>query len=69
MTMVSVSLLQLHMRPKTILNISVVFSKSRCPYCSDAKGTLRSLDAEFQVLELDQMSMLLKCRAWQDADM
>ncbi|CAG7964023.1 unnamed protein product [Penicillium olsonii] len=34
----------------------VVFSKSRCPYCSDAKGTLRSLDAEFQVLELDQMS-------------
>ncbi|CAG8933159.1 unnamed protein product [Penicillium salamii] len=34
----------------------VVFSKSRCPYCSDTKSTLRSLDTEFQVLELDQMT-------------
>ncbi|KAJ5363010.1 hypothetical protein N7541_003854 [Penicillium brevicompactum] len=34
----------------------VVFSKSRCPYCSDTKSTLRSLDAEFQIVELDQMN-------------
>ncbi|KAJ5770711.1 uncharacterized protein N7511_002762 [Penicillium nucicola] len=33
----------------------VVFSKSYCPHCSSAKSTLRSLDAEFECLELDKM--------------
>ncbi|KAJ5861240.1 uncharacterized protein N7529_008550 [Penicillium soppii] len=33
----------------------VVFSKSKCPYCNETKSTLRSLDTEFQILELDQM--------------
>jgi glutaredoxin len=36
----------------------VVFSKSYCPYCKAAKSTLRSLDADFELLELDQIGML-----------
>lgn len=36
--------------------ILVVFSKSYCPYCQSTKRTLNKLDAEFQVLELDQAS-------------
>ncbi|KAJ5551344.1 hypothetical protein N7535_000705 [Penicillium sp. DV-2018c] len=35
-------------------NAVVVFSKSYCPYCDSSKKLLKSLDAKFTVLELDQ---------------
>jgi glutaredoxin 3 len=35
----------------------VVFSKSYCPYCKATKSTLSSLDANYEVLELDQIGM------------
>ncbi|KAF7563598.1 hypothetical protein G7046_g497 [Stylonectria norvegica] len=34
----------------------VVFSKSYCPYCRQTKQVLSSLDAEFETVELDQIS-------------
>ncbi|KAI5458494.1 thioredoxin-like protein [Mariannaea sp. PMI_226] len=37
-------------------NAVVVFSKSYCPYCKATKSTLSSLDADFVVLELDQIA-------------
>ncbi|GAA5939381.1 glutaredoxin [Sporobolomyces koalae] len=33
----------------------VVFSKSYCPYCRNAKQLLKSLDVEADIYELDQM--------------
>ncbi|GAA5979672.1 hypothetical protein JCM5350_003806 [Sporobolomyces pararoseus] len=33
----------------------VVFSKSYCPYCRNAKQLLKSLDVEAEIFELDQM--------------
>lgn len=39
-------------------NPVMVFSKSYCPYCRSTKGTLRSFDAKFKVLELDEVGML-----------
>ncbi|GAA5826320.1 hypothetical protein JCM10212_004598 [Sporobolomyces blumeae] len=41
----------------------VVFSKSYCPYCRNAKQLLKSLDVEADVYELDQMS---EGADWQD---
>ncbi|EKX36830.1 hypothetical protein GUITHDRAFT_155125 [Guillardia theta CCMP2712] len=34
-------------------NAVVVFSKSYCPYCAKAKNVLDSLNAKYEVLELD----------------
>mmetsp|Transcript_2888 Transcript_2888/g.7941 ORF Transcript_2888/g.7941 Transcript_2888/m.7941 type:complete len:179 (+) Transcript_2888:51-587(+) len=36
-------------------NKVVVFSKSFCPYCSATKNLFKSMDEDFEVLELDQM--------------
>ncbi|KAJ5679021.1 glutaredoxin Grx1 [Penicillium macrosclerotiorum] len=33
----------------------VVFSKSYCPYCKSSKDLLRSYDANFTLLELDEI--------------
>ncbi|GAA5874363.1 hypothetical protein JCM16303_005827 [Sporobolomyces ruberrimus] len=33
----------------------VVFSKSYCPYCRNAKQLLKSLDVDAEIFELDQM--------------
>ncbi|KAJ5468515.1 hypothetical protein N7475_006267 [Penicillium sp. IBT 31633x] len=35
-------------------NAVVVFSKSYCPYCESSKKLLKSFDAKYTVLELDQ---------------
>lgn len=37
-------------------NAVVVFSKSYCPYCTSSKSLLRSFDANFTVVELDEES-------------
>ncbi|GAA5827645.1 hypothetical protein JCM5353_008757 [Sporobolomyces roseus] len=42
----------------------VVFSKSYCPYCRNAKQLLKSLDVEFDLYELDQME---EGADWQNA--
>ena len=34
----------------------VIFSKSWCPYCTEAKNLLKSLNIPFNVYELDQMN-------------
>ncbi|KAI9155050.1 glutaredoxin [Paramyrothecium foliicola] len=34
----------------------VVFSKTYCPYCRQAKGTLNSFGAEYALYELDELS-------------
>ncbi|KAF6828827.1 glutaredoxin [Colletotrichum plurivorum] len=36
-------------------NAVVVFSKSYCPYCRATKSTLDELNAEYKVIELDQV--------------
>ncbi|KAF4457365.1 glutaredoxin 3 [Fusarium austroafricanum] len=37
-------------------NSVVVFSKSYCPYCRQTKKTLDDLNAEYELLELDEVS-------------
>ncbi|KAF9869834.1 glutaredoxin [Colletotrichum karsti] len=37
-------------------NKVVVFSKSYCPYCRQTKSTLDELNADYKVIELDQIS-------------
>ncbi|EWZ00442.1 glutaredoxin 3 [Fusarium oxysporum f. sp. radicis-lycopersici 26381] len=37
-------------------NSVVVFSKSYCPYCKQTKKTLDELNAEYELLELDEVS-------------
>lgn len=34
----------------------VVYSKSYCPYCAKTKALLSKLDAQFDVIELDQVA-------------
>ncbi|CAI7589105.1 unnamed protein product [Penicillium pancosmium] len=36
-------------------NAVVVFSKSYCPYCTSSKSLLSSFDANFTLVELDQI--------------
>lgn len=36
-------------------DVTVVFSKSYCPYCAASKKTLRDLGAKFYALELDEI--------------
>ncbi|KAF6828886.1 glutaredoxin [Colletotrichum musicola] len=36
-------------------NAVVVFSKSYCPYCRATKSTLDELNADYKVIELDQV--------------
>ncbi|TVY76662.1 Glutaredoxin [Fusarium oxysporum f. sp. cubense] len=36
-------------------NSVVVFSKSYCPYCKQTKKTLDELNAEYELLELDEV--------------
>jgi thiol-disulfide isomerase/thioredoxin len=35
--------------------LAVVFSKSYCPYCKQTKKTLDDLNAEYELLELDEV--------------
>jgi hypothetical protein len=35
--------------------MTVVFSKSYCPYCTASKKTLRDLGAKFEAVELDEI--------------
>ncbi|KAH6953037.1 hypothetical protein HG530_000315 [Fusarium avenaceum] len=37
-------------------NSVVVFSKSYCPYCKQTKNALDELNAEYELLELDEVS-------------
>ncbi|SPJ70725.1 probable glutaredoxin [Fusarium torulosum] len=37
-------------------NSVVVFSKSYCPYCKQTKKALDELNAEYELLELDEVS-------------
>ncbi|KAI9646010.1 Glutaredoxin [Ciborinia camelliae] len=37
-------------------NAVAVFSKSYCPYCTATKNLLRSMDAKFYAIELDQVA-------------
>ncbi|KAM0199382.1 hypothetical protein ACHAPI_003134 [Fusarium lateritium] len=37
-------------------NSVVVFSKSYCPYCKQTKKALDDLNAEYELLELDEVS-------------
>ena len=34
----------------------LIYSKTTCPYCSDAKATLQAGDVEFKCYELNTMS-------------
>ncbi|KAJ1518003.1 thioredoxin reductase [Coelomomyces lativittatus] len=40
-------------------NQVTVFSKTYCPYCTNAKNAFRKLGKEFKAIELDEESMFI----------
>lgn len=43
-----------HIKSLITKNDVVVFSKSYCPYCTKAKSALKSININYEVLELDR---------------
>ncbi|KAK3583301.1 hypothetical protein CHS0354_011192 [Potamilus streckersoni] len=43
-------------REKIAENCVVIFSKTQCPYCTQAKGIFKNLNVSYEVVELDKIT-------------